>query len=80
MGATIFGLLVTSTASEVRPWKAFSEDSTRVRPFWNEKPVSDSFRCLCTTVDEEQLIVVVTENLPSRSASFCCSVLITELL
>ena len=31
-----FGLFVTSTASEVRPWNAFSHDSTLVLPFVNE--------------------------------------------
>ena len=36
MGAMIFGLFVTSTASEVRPWKAFSQDKTRVLPLVNE--------------------------------------------
>ena len=30
--AMILGLLVTSTASEVRPWKAFEKETTRVRP------------------------------------------------
>ena len=29
-------VLVTSTASEVRPWKALATDSTRLRPFLNE--------------------------------------------
>ena len=29
-------MLVTSTASDVRPWNAFSAESTLVRPFVNE--------------------------------------------
>ena len=32
----ILGLSVASTANEVRPWKAFEKDTTRVRPLWNE--------------------------------------------
>ena len=40
MGAMIFGLFVTSTASDVRPWNAFSADSTRVRLVWNEASFS----------------------------------------
>ena len=36
MGAMILGLLVTSTASDVRPWKALAKDTTRVRPLWKE--------------------------------------------
>ena len=36
IGAMIFGLSVTSTASDVRPWNAFPNDTTRVRPLWNE--------------------------------------------
>ena len=40
IGAIIFGLFVTSTASDVRPWKAFCADSTRVRPLVNEASFS----------------------------------------
>ena len=30
----IFGLSVTSTASDVRPWNAPLAESTRLRPLW----------------------------------------------
>ena len=36
MGAMMDGLLVASTASEVRPWKALLKDTILVRPLWNE--------------------------------------------
>ena len=35
-GAIIFGLPVASTANDVRPWKALTADSMRVRPVLND--------------------------------------------